>query len=131
MPTNLDDLRLLRVDEVGGLAAPPRLRDVYQRHAEGRVTAEELRRVQDEVIRSYITKQESLGMPVVTNGEFRRHNFQESFGAAVSGFEVPPDGHDLSRQAVNRTPYQRAEQDFAAPAQLWSPQIVTVPITAD
>lgn len=121
MPDTAENLRLLRVDQVGSLAAPPRLKDALEQHHEGRITLDALRQVQDEVIRDYIAKQESLGMPVISDGEFRRGNFQESFGAAVSGFDVPPDGLDLSRQAVNKTPFQRAEQDFAAPG----PPIVT------
>lgn len=120
-PRALEDLRLLRVDQVGSLAAPPRLRAVYARHREGEATDEQLRRIQDEVIQDYVKKQESLGMPIVTDGEFRRRNFQESFGAAVTGFDVPPEGLDLSRQCVNTAPYQRAEQDFTAPG----PPIVT------
>lgn len=116
-----NDLRFLRVDQVGSLAAPPRLRDAYQRHRAGELNDTGLRGVQDEVIRDYLAKQEALGMPVISDGEFRRNNFQESFGAAVSGFDVPPDGLDLSRQAVNKNPYQRAEQDFTAPG----PPIVT------
>ncbi len=115
------DLRRLRVDQVGSLAAPPRLREAYQRRQGGEADEDSLRRVQDEVIRDYVRKQEAIGMPLVTDGEFRRGNFQESFGAAVSGFDVPADGADLSRANVNRAPYQRAEQDFNAPG----PPIVT------
>lgn len=122
MVTNsAEALRLLRVDQVGSLAAPPRLREAHERHNRGGASNEELRQVQDEVIRDYIRKQEAIGMPVVTDGELRRRNFQESFGAAVAGFDVPPDGTDLSRANVNRAPYQRAEQDFNAPG----PPIVT------
>ena len=31
--------------------------------------------------------QEQIGLEVVTDGEFRRLNFQDSFGEAVSGYD--------------------------------------------
>jgi 5-methyltetrahydropteroyltriglutamate--homocysteine methyltransferase len=37
-------------------------------------------------VRDAVHLQESLGLEVVTDGEIRRLNFQDSFGAAVSGF---------------------------------------------
>jgi len=39
-----------------------------------------------EVIRAAVLLQESVGLAVVTDGEFRRLNFQDSFGALVVGF---------------------------------------------
>ena len=121
MPDTAANLHHIRVDQVGSLSAPPRLKDAVQQHRAGVITDSALRQVQDGAISDCIAKQESLGFPVISDGEFRRNNFQESFGAAVSGFDVPSGGLDLSRQAVNKTPYQRAEQDFAAPG----PAIVT------
>ena len=42
-------------------------------------------------MREVIGKQEALGLPVVTDGEFCRiGGFQESFGGAVSGFDALP-----------------------------------------
>ena len=116
-----ENLRTLRMDQVGSLAAAPRLREAYERQTRGEAPAEDLDRVRDEVIRDYIRKQEAIGMPIVTDGEFRRRNFQESFGAAVSGFDVAPEGPDHSRDHVNRAPLERAEQDFDAQG----PPIVT------
>ncbi len=116
------DLKHIRVDNVGSLAAPPRLMDVYDRFDAGKATFEELRVAQDAVIRDYIAKQERLGMPVVTDGEFRRRNFQESFGSAVSGFEVPADGVDLSHANINAPPDGRAEQTSDAPGTGMTPR---------
>jgi len=41
---------------------------------------------QDAAIREAVKQQESIGMPVVTDGEFRRQSFQDSFGE-VAGAE--------------------------------------------
>jgi 5-methyltetrahydropteroyltriglutamate--homocysteine methyltransferase len=81
------------------------LRAVLSKYDRGQATDEELRQAQDESIRQVIAKQEALNLPVVTDGEFRRRNFQESFAASVSGFDVPTD---LSRY------YQQQEADAPA-----------------
>ncbi len=80
------DLNTLRFDQVGSLLRPQWLKDLYARHGDGAATDEELQAGQDRAIREVIAQQESLGLPVATDGEFRRLGFQDSFGTAVSGF---------------------------------------------
>jgi 5-methyltetrahydropteroyltriglutamate--homocysteine methyltransferase len=56
---------------------------------------------------------------VVTDGEFRRHNFQESFSECVTGFDVPQNiGTYHYHRELNENPFERAEQNFdeAGPA---------------
>src|SRR5262249_27770139 len=57
--------------------------------------------------------------PVITDGELRRRNFQESFGASVAGFEVAAE--DRAMDGVSLAPLTRAEQNFSAPG----PAIIT------
>lgn len=114
-------LRTLRVDQNGSLAAPRQLQDAYRRYDRGEITASELRQSQDKAVRDAIDRQERLGFPIVTDGEFRRRNFQESFSKAVSGFEVPPDADTLTDWREPNRPQQRTEQDFNAPG----PALVT------
>jgi 5-methyltetrahydropteroyltriglutamate--homocysteine methyltransferase len=110
-------LRRVRVDQVGSLAGPPALRKLLERNAIGEVSDAELSRAQDDAIRDVIGKQERIGFPVVTDGEFRRRNFQDSFGSAVSGFATP---EDLKRAYLDREreitteAFARAEQNFEA-----------------
>lgn len=85
------DLSLLRADQVGSLSAPPELSEVFSLHVRGQATNEALRQAQDRAIRDVIAGQEVLNYPVLTDGEFRRRNFQDSFGDSVSGFDVPED----------------------------------------
>src|SRR6516165_3663909 len=84
------ELNRIRVDHVGGLPRPAWLRDVQARYEEGNVSAEELEAAQRQAVGAVIGKQEELGLPILTDGEFTRHNFQESFGGAVTGFDAPP-----------------------------------------
>jgi 5-methyltetrahydropteroyltriglutamate--homocysteine methyltransferase len=114
---SLRALRHLRVDQIGSLAAPASLQELFDRNTAGEVTDDELRIVQDDAIRDVIRKQEAIGLPIVTDGEFRRRNFQDSFGAAVSGYVVP---ENLKQSYIDRHEelpkgaFVRAEQNFAA-----------------
>jgi 5-methyltetrahydropteroyltriglutamate--homocysteine methyltransferase len=80
----------MRVDQVGSLAPSPKLRSAFSDAP-----------FQDEAVREIIRTQEAIGFPIVTDGELRRSNFQESFGAAVTGFHVAHE--DKAMQGVART----------------------------
>ncbi len=109
------DLRTLRVDQIGSLVRPTAVLDAFDRHVRGEADDAELSRVQDEAIRAAIRKQEDIGVPIVTDGEFRRRNFQESFGNAVSGYDVPERVEALTDWREPNRPLHRTEQDFDAP----------------
>lgn len=79
-------LAKVRVDQVGSLLRPEKLKETYARHGRGKANDEELRHAQEEAIREIIARQERLNLPVLTDGEFRRLNFQDSFGESVTGF---------------------------------------------
>src|SRR5580704_15285182 len=108
-----EDLRFLRVDQVGGLSSPSPLRDIFAKYKRGEVSNDAFERAKDEAIRHVIRKQEAIGFPILTDGELRRRNFQESFSESVSGFDV--SGEDKSMEGVSLQPLVRAEQNFSAP----------------
>src|SRR5262245_33805405 len=81
-------LDFLRADVVGSLLRPARWREARAAFDEGRIEEAAFRRIEDGAVRDAIRFQESLGLEVVTDGEIRRLNFQDSFGGAVSGFEA-------------------------------------------
>jgi 5-methyltetrahydropteroyltriglutamate--homocysteine methyltransferase len=113
------DLDRLRIDHIGSLVRPAKLREVFVRYDRGQASKDELAKAQDQAIRDVIQKQESRGFPVVTDGEFRRHNFQESFSECITGFDVPQNiSTYYEKRNVNENPFERAEQDFneAGPA---------------
>src|SRR5258707_14900336 len=82
------DLKTIRTDVIGSLLRPPGLREARIRFDNGQLTAEALRVVEDAAVRGAVRLQESVGLDVVTDGEMRRLNFQDSFGAAVEGFDA-------------------------------------------
>ena len=113
------DLNRLRVDHIGSLVRPATLKDVFARFDRGAASREQLTQTQNQAIREVIARQEAHGLPVVTDGEFRRHSFQESFSECVSGFELPKNvSRYYEKRDLNLTPLQRAEQNFdeAGPA---------------
>jgi len=111
MPTALHDVR---IDQVGSLAGPPALRSALAAFDRGEVDAAAVARLMDEAISTSIARQEAIGLPVVSDGEYRRRNFQESFAAAVSGFDAPAQVTTKDDLSISRAPLSRAEQDFAA-----------------
>jgi 5-methyltetrahydropteroyltriglutamate--homocysteine methyltransferase len=86
-PHELSDLR---ADQVGSLIRPEALRETILRHQRGEASDAELGAAQAAAIREVIAQQEALGFPIVTDGEFRRVLFQESFARSTSGWGGPP-----------------------------------------
>src|SRR4026208_988341 len=114
-----NDLNTIRIDHIGSLGRPAKLKDVFARYDRGEGSREEVEKSHDEAIGDVIRKQEAHGLPVVTDGEFRRHNFQESFSECVTGFEVPKNiSLYYEHRDLNENPLERAEQNFdeAGPA---------------
>jgi 5-methyltetrahydropteroyltriglutamate--homocysteine methyltransferase len=84
------DLTRIRTDVVGSLLRPEYLKAAWRDHARGALDDAGLRAAEDRAIREAVALQEGLGLDVLTDGEFRRLNFQDSFGHAVAGYEVGP-----------------------------------------
>jgi 5-methyltetrahydropteroyltriglutamate--homocysteine methyltransferase len=81
-----ENLHSLRIDLVGSLLRPVKLKQAFSKWASGETTVEELQKIQDEAIREVVAKQEAHHLPLVVDGEFRRTNFMESF-SVVAGVE--------------------------------------------
>ena len=74
-----------RADHVGSLLRPPELREARTRAKAGTITAAQLNDVEDRCIRAAVAKQESLGLRVVTDGEYRRDFWHLDFMAQLEG----------------------------------------------
>jgi 5-methyltetrahydropteroyltriglutamate--homocysteine methyltransferase len=112
------DLNTLRVDQVGSLVVPASVVEASERHLRGDLSASDLLAVEDSAIQDVIRKQEQVGLPIVTDGEFRRRNFQDSFGNAVSGYDTPAmTGKDFRDPQLWRDPNNpgnRTEPNYEA-----------------
>jgi 5-methyltetrahydropteroyltriglutamate--homocysteine methyltransferase len=78
-----------RADHVGSLLRPPDLKKARQDRSEGRISAQELKSVEDAAIRRVVTQQEQVGLQSITDGEFRREDFYTDFFVrGLGGVEV-------------------------------------------
>src|SRR5580765_601156 len=102
-------LGLMRVDVTGSLLRPERLQAIAARYGRGEVDAAAFRQVQDDCIRDVIAQQEAHDLPVLTDGEFRRANFQDSFGQSVAGYDAVPPSWEARPLYDGTTPFRRIE----------------------
>jgi len=75
------------VDHVGSLKRPPELMQAWRDWEAGKLPFEMLHEIQDKMIVEAVAMQERLGLPIVTDGEFRRGGWSRGFLNAVEGFE--------------------------------------------
>jgi len=75
-----------RVEHVGSFVRPEKLLAAVRERKAGRIGDAELKTVQDEAIRDIVAFQESIGLPSITDGEFRRRSWSAGFIDAVEGF---------------------------------------------
>ncbi len=110
-----------RAEHIGSLIRPPELLAAREKHAAGRLDSAELRAIEDDAIARVVKLQEDLGLQVVTDGEFRRGTYSESFtSSGISGISIertedrgwsasPSRGHRMARRipkVVDRIAWQ-------------------------
>jgi 5-methyltetrahydropteroyltriglutamate--homocysteine methyltransferase len=94
----------MRIDHVGSLLRPEYLKDAFRRYAQGGLEVAALREAQDRAIRAVVERQEAIGLPVVTDGEYRRLNWQVSF-SEVEGWDMwRTSWENFRRNPENRAP---------------------------
>src|SRR6476660_2455497 len=74
-----------RADHVGSLLRPPRLHAARDDLTAGRITADDLRAVEDEEITRAVRMQEEAGLQSATDGEFRRATWHMDFIYQLDG----------------------------------------------
>ena len=79
-----------RADHVGSLLRPPELLRAREDFAADRISAEELRAVEDEAIREVVRMQEDVGLQSATDGEFRRASWHMDFIYQLDGISKAP-----------------------------------------
>ncbi len=68
-----------RAEHIGSLLRPPELLKAREDCEAGRVSAHDLRALEDELIRKVVAMQEGLGLQAITDGEYRRGVFYADF----------------------------------------------------
>src|SRR5262245_38819379 len=105
----MQSLKTIRTDVVGSLLRPANLKEARAAFDEGRIDAAAFRAAEDAAVAGAVRLQEGVGIDVISDGEMRRLNFQDSFGAAV-------EGYDANRSTLKV--YERRVEG-SAPLQRW------------
>lgn len=81
-----------RADHVGSLLRPESLLTAREKAFAGELTQQQLQATEDSAIIAAIQRQEQAGLPVVTDGEFRRTQWHFDFLVGLDGVEFPRVG---------------------------------------
>lgn len=84
-----------RYDIVGSFLRPESLKQARETFVNGGITAEELKKAEDEAITDLIAKQKAAGLQVITDGEFRRSSWHLDFMWAFQGV-----GHEKTKERI-------------------------------
>ena len=80
-----------RADHVGSLLRTPDVLKARDDFSQGRVSAADKRRVEDDAIRAVVKMQEDLGLQGVTDGEYRRASWHMDFIYQIGGITKAQD----------------------------------------
>lgn len=80
-----------RADHVGSFLRPPELLRARADREVGKISAAELRAIEDDAIRGVVKFQEDLGLQSITDGEYRRAVFYMGFYGALGGVSAAYD----------------------------------------
>lgn len=84
-----------RFDIVGSFLRPDYLRKAREEYEAGKIDREALRQTEDRAIRELVEKQKKAGLPVITDGEFRRATWHLDFMWGFDGV-----GHSATKTGL-------------------------------
>src|SRR4051794_27111192 len=76
----------IRADHVGSLLRPANLLRARDQFAHGAISRDDLRQVENEAVLTALERQQRVGLPIFTDGEFRRASWITDMAGAVDGF---------------------------------------------
>jgi 5-methyltetrahydropteroyltriglutamate--homocysteine methyltransferase len=110
-----------RADHVGSLLRPPEVLQARDDFSHQRITPAQLTEIEDRAVLAALAMQRQVGINVLTDGEYRRHDWAGDFTSSVDGFvsAQPPirfegkltepvavTGQSTMRQALSEMPQQ-------------------------
>src|SRR6266851_2480842 len=108
-------------DHVGSLLRPRELLKAREDFAQKRISEEQLKEIEDRSVLAALEMQRQIGIDVLTDGEYRRHDWVGDFTASIDGYVTaqPPirfewklpepvaaSGQSTMRQAIAEMPQQ-------------------------
>ncbi len=80
-------LTAIAVEHAGQFMFPTELTKSREDFAEGRISADELKKVEDKCISELVERQREAGLSAITDGEMRRHSWDLDFLCGLEGVE--------------------------------------------
>src|SRR6476620_2843814 len=93
-----------RADHVGSYLRTDAIHNARTRREKGEISAEELKKVEDEEIPKVIKKQEAVGLQCATDGEYRRMFWHFDFYDGLDGVELYELDNGIQFQGVQTKP---------------------------
>ena len=102
-----------RAEHVGSFVRPERLLQAARAHKAGDLDADAYREIQDDCVGEIVAWQDEIGMPSVTDGEFRRRSWSAGVIDALDGFGLREEGAlkfrtESGELGVAASPYAKA-----------------------
>ena len=85
--THMSKTTSAHIEAVGSYLRPAELKEARKNYADGKISAEQLRTVEDRLITDVIRKQKAHGLHYITDGEFRRSYWHLDFMWGFQGVE--------------------------------------------
>src|SRR5579859_2475477 len=81
-----------RADHVGSLLRPAEVLQAREAYSQQRISGEQLTEIEDRAVLNALDMQRQVGLDVLTDGEYRRHDWVGDFTASVTGYvsAAPP-----------------------------------------
>ncbi|MCJ8007104.1 5-methyltetrahydropteroyltriglutamate--homocysteine S-methyltransferase [Lederbergia wuyishanensis] len=106
---------IFRADQVGSLLRTDVIKEARLQKAAGKITAEQLRAIEDKEIARIMEKQKEIGLKAVTDGEFRRAWWHFDFLEGLTGVEGYWSGNGIQfqqQQTKSRAIKVKSKLDF-------------------
>lgn len=102
MPATTAAKLFFRANHVGSLLRPPSVLAARRRPG---ISADELRAIEDDAIRTVVAEQEAVGLAVVTDGELRRENWYADFIGRLGGVQIRAAANPSFKDEPGETGY--------------------------
>ncbi len=96
-----------RADQVGSFLRPPEVKEAHTAHRAGRLSAANLRQLEDAAILRVLELQQEIGVDVFSDGEFRRGGWSGDFVESVEGYGPGEPAVTVFNTAAGNAPGQR------------------------
>ncbi len=93
-----------RADEVGSLLRSQAIKEAREKHGQGKISAAELKTVEDREIEKIVAKQQEVGLKLATDGEYRRSWWHLDFFWGLTGCEKLILPHGIKFHGVETKP---------------------------